>query len=98
MRVKVVMSLGVLVLLVATAEVLRQQGGGKRGPGKGGFDFFDKMAGGKEVWIRAETDPRRQEFFDKVAQSAGITNGQLTRDQFDAGMEQLKASGGFAGK
>jgi hypothetical protein len=101
MRGKVVMLLGVLVLLLGTDEVLTQQGGGKKGGGRGGLDpssFFDKMSGGKEVWIRAETDPRRYAFFDRIAEGLGITNGQITRDQFSQGMLQMKASGFGVGK
>src|SRR5436309_668541 len=71
----------------------RGEGGGRRGGGFGGFnrdpnEAFNRMTNGKDVWIRSEiTDPMRQGFFDRIAQSVGATNGQITREQFATGMQ-----------
>jgi Ca2+-binding EF-hand superfamily protein len=47
------------------------------------------MSGGKDVISRADvTDPRMQFMFDRFAQQAGVTNGQLTRQQFLDTMQQ----------
>lgn len=72
-------------------------GRGSGGPG-GGFsrdpgEAFDRMANGKNVLIRSEMDPRRQGFFDMVAGMLGVTNGQLTRDQFTEGMSKMRSMG-----
>jgi Ca2+-binding EF-hand superfamily protein len=69
-------------------------GGGGRGFPGGGFDpnqFFDQMSGGKEVWLRTETDPRNQRRFDIIAAQVGVTNGQITRRQYTAYQEQRAA-------
>jgi hypothetical protein len=42
-------------------------------------------------------NPFLQQMFDRVAGAAGATNGQLTRDQWIQGSEQLRASGGGGG-
>jgi len=76
-------------------------GGGSGGPGgfsrgPGGADpsqFFNMMTQGKGVWIRADIpDQRRQDFFDRIAQAAGVTSGQLTLEQFSQGMQQMRAN------
>ena len=70
------------------------RGGGRGGPGGGNFDpgqFFDQLANGKDVWNRAETEPRFQRMFDRVASTLGITNGQITRQQFMAYQDQRAA-------
>ena len=45
--------------------------------------MFDSLTNGKDVWIRSEMDEQRQGFFDKVAEKMGVTNGQITREQFN---------------
>jgi len=68
-------------------------GGGGRGfPGGGDpSQFFNQMSGGKDVWLRTETDPRMQRLFDRVAAQVGVTNGQITRRQYTAYQEQRAA-------
>jgi Ca2+-binding EF-hand superfamily protein len=80
------------------------QGGGGRwggGGGRGGFDpnqLFNMMANGKEVVSRADiTNPRFQGMFDRFAEQAGVTNGQLTREQFVSGMQQRMGQRGQGG-
>jgi Ca2+-binding EF-hand superfamily protein len=72
------------------------QGGGRRWGGGGGGgswgdpnQFFNQLANGKDVWVRAEvTDQRQLMMFDRSAERLGITNGQITRDQFVTSMQQ----------
>jgi Ca2+-binding EF-hand superfamily protein len=53
------------------------------------------MSGGKDVWVRSEiTDPQALQRFDRTAQQMGITNGQITREQFVANMQQRMAQWG----
>jgi Ca2+-binding EF-hand superfamily protein len=73
-----------------------QPGGG---PGFGGFNpadmaarIFDRYANGKDVIVIAEMqsqrDPTIREKAQAYAQAKGITNGQLTRDQFAGFMQE----------
>jgi len=82
----------------------RQRGGGG-GFGRGGWDpsqMFDRFANGKNVWVRSESPNEfSQGFFDRIAQSMNITNGQITREQFTTYMQQQQQNGwgggGFRG-
>src|SRR5438128_7969698 len=82
----------------------RQRGGGG-GFGRGGLDpsqMFDRFANGKNVWVRSESPNEfSQGFFDRIAQSMNITNGQITREQFTTYMQQQQQNGwgggGFRG-
>src|SRR5262249_5424801 len=63
--------------------------GGQRGGRGGGFGamdpeaLWDQVAGGKAVWKRSEiTDPTLVQRFDRTAQRLGITNGQITKEQY----------------
>jgi hypothetical protein len=60
--------------------------------------MFSRIAGGQDVWRRAEiTDPRQQGMFDRMAQRLGVTGGEITRDQFVTAMRQrLGQAGGPA--
>jgi hypothetical protein len=79
------------------------RGGGGRGGGRGGFNFdpgamFDRFAQGKNVLKRTDLDERQQRWFDRVAQAAGVTNGELTRDQWIQGSQnQMRNWGGRGG-
>jgi Ca2+-binding EF-hand superfamily protein len=74
-----------------------RQRGGWGGGGRGGWDpaqMFDRFANGKEVWVRAESPNEfSQGFFDRIAQSMNITNGQITRQQFVTYMQQQQQNG-----
>src|SRR5207253_11228464 len=108
MRTRLYLVIGVAILLLGPMQGWTQfpgggGGGGGRGGGRGGgFNTdpgarFDQMTNGKGVWVRSEiTDQRQQFFFNRIAQSAGATNGQITRDQYVTGMQQMmpKWSGG----
>jgi EF hand len=78
-------------------------GGGPPGMGMGGFNpemLFDRFANGKDVIRRADLDERGQRFFDRFAPMMGITNGELTREQFRQGMArgmQMMQSGQLPG-
>jgi hypothetical protein len=52
------------------------------------------MSGGKDVWSRADTPPFMQGMFDRIAGQIGVTNGQITRQQFLAYRQQRSAGGG----
>src|SRR5262249_41428412 len=65
------------------------QGSGGSGMGSGGFNLeflFDRYAQGKDVIRRADLDERGQRFFDRFAPMAGVSNGEMTREQFRQGM------------
>ena len=79
-----------------------QQPGGFQPGGPGGWDpaamanrAFDRYANGKDVIIIAEMqsprDPTIREKAQAYAQAKGITNGQLTRDQFAGFMQEQMA-------
>jgi Ca2+-binding EF-hand superfamily protein len=63
--------------------------------------FWNFIAPGKEVLNRSEiTDPRMQRMFDGMAQRLGVTNGQITKQQFIEMSQQRMAGrnqGGGAG-
>src|SRR5438034_6456933 len=64
--------------------------------------MFDRFANGKNVWVRSESPNEfSQGFFDRIAQSMNITNGQITREQFTTYMQQQQQNGwgggGFRG-
>jgi Ca2+-binding EF-hand superfamily protein len=44
--------------------------------------MFDRLANGKDVLVRSELNPMMQGMFDRMAQRLGVTNGQITREQF----------------
>ena len=71
------------------------------GGGRGGRDPngpFNMLSNGKDVAIRSEMqDPRMQMAFDRMAERMGITNGQITRQQFLAYREQHLAERGRGG-
>ncbi len=76
-------------------------GGGPPGGmgGRGGFDpnqFWNMLSGGKSVIDRNSLDPRMQGMFDRMAARAGITNGKMTKEQFDAYQQQRQAERGGA--
>lgn len=61
--------------------------------------FFDRLANGKDVWLRSDvTNPFMQGMFDRVVERLGITNGQITREQFATYSQQRAAerAGGMA--
>ncbi|HZT81297.1 MAG TPA: hypothetical protein VFA26_13800, partial [Gemmataceae bacterium] len=83
-------------------------GGGMAGGGRGGGrmsmdpnERWNQLTGGKEVWVRSEiTDQRQQLFFDMIARSNNIVNGQITRQQFLDAMQQFQQrmrGGGMGG-
>ncbi len=116
MRIKIIL-IGIAAMFIMLAQLLAQpnpQGpqGGSRGPGggRGGRGFGDPeqlwimISGGKDVINRSDiSDPRMQGMFDSFAQRMGITNGQLTKQQFMAISQQRGTGpgggspGGFAG-
>jgi Ca2+-binding EF-hand superfamily protein len=114
MRARFYILLGVVAFLTAATQGLSQypRGGGSSGKSSGDSSgkmsyysdpsgFFDKMAEGKPVWIRAQmTNPMALSMFDRVAQRTGNTTGQITREQFVAYVDQRvaeKSSGGSSG-
>jgi hypothetical protein len=63
----------------------------RRDPGA----FFDRLANGKTALTKADMPVWLQDRFDQWTQAAGVTNGQLTRDQFVQAMQSQ--GGGFGG-
>jgi Ca2+-binding EF-hand superfamily protein len=102
--------LGTMTLLLAVSPAVSQfpsggfgkSGGSSKGGGMFGdpSKLFDWMSGGKDVVTRDTlTDTFRQKMFDGLAQKLGVTNGVITREQFNAMMQQNTAgmSGGAPG-
>jgi Ca2+-binding EF-hand superfamily protein len=59
---------------------------------------FSQLTGGKDVWVRTEiTNQGLQGYFDVVARAANVANGQLTREQFIQGSQQLPQQFQFGG-
>jgi len=58
------------------------------------FNMFSK---GKEVINRADLEGWQQGMFDRFAQRLGITNGQITREQFKQAVEARMRDGGGGG-
>jgi Ca2+-binding EF-hand superfamily protein len=100
MRARVLVLIGVAAFLAAATQGLTQYPSRGGFSGKGSFDpnsYFEKLANGKNVLIRAEmTDSYRLERYDRAAQALGITTGQITREQFMTYMQMRMAerSGG----
>ncbi len=67
---------------------------GGRGGGFGAMDpeaRWAQMTSGKPVWKRSDiTDPLLLQRFDRTAQRLGVTNGQITKEQY-IGMTQAMA-------
>jgi len=58
-------------------------GGGGAGGSRDPNDRWNSYTGGKPVWIRAEiSDPSQLQRFDFIAQMAGATGGQITKEQY----------------
>jgi Ca2+-binding EF-hand superfamily protein len=52
--------------------------------------MFDRLANGKDVLSRTDiTNPWQQQSFDTIARSLNVTNGQLTRQQYIDGLQQM---------
>jgi hypothetical protein len=76
------------------------QGMGNRGMGgmSNPDEFFDRLSGGKDFWSRNEiTDDRQRMMFDMMAQRMGVTNGVITRQQFQESSRQYLAQRGQGG-
>jgi hypothetical protein len=60
--------------------------------------FFDMLAKGKDVITRDSLDPMFQRMFDGMAQRMGVTNGQITREQFmEQAQRRMNGGGGPGG-
>jgi Ca2+-binding EF-hand superfamily protein len=90
MRATVALVLAVALLFTSTEQASAQQEGGRSSSGYDAGQYFDRMSGGQSVWVRPEIADRKQAFFDRVAASLGITNGQITRQQWLSGQRHLK--------
>src|SRR5262245_58229405 len=78
----------------------REGDSGRRSFGMMGGDptrLFDMMSRGKDVISRNDVDPMFQGMFDRFAERMGITNGQMSRQQFTAYMQQRMAEGSRGG-
>src|SRR5262249_39610688 len=52
----------------------------------------NQMSGGKDVWVRPDdSNPFGQTIFDRTAQRLGVTNGQISRQQFVESAQQRMA-------
>jgi Ca2+-binding EF-hand superfamily protein len=87
----------ILVLLGPSRGISQFPGGGSGGGGRGMFGdpskLFDMMSGGKDVATKdALPSPFLAKMFDGLAEKMGITNGVITRDQFNVYMQQAAAA------
>lgn len=108
MRGKWYVAVGFLAMILGPTQGWTQfppsRGGdyGRRGSSSYSTDpnqFFDRLANGKEVWVRSDiTNPFMQGMFDRIVERLGITNGQITREQFATYSQQRAAerAGGVA--
>lgn len=81
----------------------RSRGQGPGGPGGGGpgrmmgmmggdpMTFFNMLSRGKDTINRNDLEEWQQRMFDRMAPSLGITNGQMTRDQFRQAAETMRS-------
>jgi hypothetical protein len=110
MRLRYYLLFGALALLLGPSTGFTQFGPpGGGAPGGGGpppwmmdpNQMFNNASGGKDVIVIAEiADPRMQGMFNRMASRMGITNGQITRQQFTDSMQQMQqrfAGRGFGG-
>jgi hypothetical protein len=73
----------ITTLLLAVTEGSSQYN--RRGPEGGQVDLnerFNRIADGKDVIIRSELNSTGQQLFDRLAERLGITNDEITREQF----------------
>jgi len=102
MRIRSFVLLGLLALLIPAEAISQFPSGGSSGGSRGGFGdpskLFDMMSGGRDVVTRDSLpNPLFAGMFDRFAQQMGVTDGKLTREQFNAYMQQKaaeKAGGG----
>jgi WD40 repeat protein len=81
---------GVVALVLGTTHALAQADKKDSESGQRQFDankLFDGLSDGKDVWVRPGDGPLRL-VFDKTAEKMGITNGKITREQFNAYMKK----------
>src|SRR5947209_9862065 len=89
-------------LVIPRSAGAQPPGGGDSGRGdRGGrgfgdpSQFFDRLSGGKNVIIIDQLDDRMKGMAQRMASAAGITNGQITREQFNTAMESFRAQRGM---
>jgi Ca2+-binding EF-hand superfamily protein len=101
-----VAGLATLFVAVSTANAQPPGGGFDRGGDRGsrsGFstdpnERFNQLSGGKDVIVIDQiTDERAKWFLNMMMQRAGITSGQLTRDQYKTASEQFRSQRGSGG-
>ena len=93
--------------ILALVVLAQAQGPGGRGGwgGRGGMSMdpderFNAMSKGKDVIVISELEGMQKTIMEGMAQGAGITNGQITREQYKEAsrqfMERMRSGGGFA--
>src|SRR5262245_42644380 len=92
-RIGACLLLGIGICLLEPGEGVSQLPSGGLGGSKWMFGdpnmIFDMMSGGKDVVTRdTVTNAFMQRAFDRAVEQLGITNGQLTRQQYLAYMQQ----------
>lgn len=98
MRIRFFLLIGLLGLLIPAEATSQFPSGGSRGGFGDPSKLFDMMSGGRDVVTRDSLpNPLFAGMFDRFAQQMGVTDGKLTREQFNAYMQQKaaeKAAGG----
>jgi hypothetical protein len=78
-----------------------RRGGGPEGrttmTGGSGEQIFDRFANGQNTLNRNDLDQPRQAFFDMVAKAGNVSGTSMTRQQFTAAFDQMRANAGSGG-
>lgn len=96
MRIRSFVLLGLLALLIPAEAASQFPSGGSSGGGRGSFGdpskLFDMMSGGRDFVTRDSLpNPLLAGMFDRFAQQMGVTDGKITREQFNGYIQQKAA-------
>lgn len=104
MRYKLFLLIAAVGLLIGPGTGQTQNPGSGNEQGRGGDNngqdggkvdhgqWFDQLSRGRPVWKRYKiTNPRMERLFDKMASQLGVTDGEITRQQFIQAAPQVMA-------
>jgi Ca2+-binding EF-hand superfamily protein len=94
--------MGAVALLLGPNPGLSQPGGGYPGEGPGGYSggpsrYFEMYSQGRGFFYNEVTDPDRRARLMQFAQQAGITDGKIDAQQYDAYRQMFFGRGGSSG-
>jgi hypothetical protein len=92
-----VITLALALSVLAETSLFAQNGkrepNGKSGSSRSPDSFFQSLANGSDVLDRSKMNPAMHWMFDRVAQKLNITDGRITKAQFQEYMDQKKSEG-----